>query len=100
MEIRSKFHPYGFIEFPRTSLLAGIPVITSQLHGSEAEGPKRMPIRVCLGPSASLPCSCDVITGKVYFRLISGVSHIMHCAHDGNCCHIKKRHINEYIIIY
>ncbi len=28
------------------------PVISSQLHGSEAEGPKRMPIRVCLGPSA------------------------------------------------
>ncbi len=25
-----------------------------------------MPIRVCFGPSASLPCSCDVITGKVY----------------------------------
>ncbi len=36
-------------------------VITSQLHGSEAEGPKRMPIRVCFGPSASLPCSCDVL---------------------------------------
>ncbi len=26
-----------------------------------------MPIRVCLGPSASLPCSCNVITGKVYY---------------------------------
>ena len=32
----------------------------------EAEGPKetRMPIR--FGPTALLPCSCDVITGKVY----------------------------------
>ena len=44
------------------------PVITSQLHGSEAEGPKRMPIRVCFGPLASLPCSCDVITVKVYLK--------------------------------
>ena len=25
-----------------------------------------MPIRIRFGPSASLPCSCAVITGKVY----------------------------------
>ena len=39
---------------------------TSQLHGSEAEGPKQTRIGIRFGPSASLPCSCDVITRKVY----------------------------------
>ncbi len=42
------------------------PVITSQLHGSEAEGPKQTRIGIRFGPLASLPCSCDVIAGKVY----------------------------------
>ena len=39
------------------------PVITSQLHGSEAEGPKRMPIRVSFGPSAT-----GLLDGKVLFQ--------------------------------
>ncbi len=33
-----------------------------------------MPTRVCLGPSASLPCSCDVITGKVYWNIVDDVT--------------------------
>ena len=39
----------------------------SQLHGSEAEGPKQTRIGIRFGPFASLPCSCNIITGKVYF---------------------------------
>ncbi len=40
-------------------------MITSQLNGSEAEGPKQTRIDIRFGPSASLRCSCDVITVKV-----------------------------------
>ena len=43
------------------------PVITSQLHGSEAEGPKLMPIHICFDPSASRPsCVTYIITEIVY----------------------------------
>ena len=56
-----------FTTFRDQTLKWTFPVITSQLHGSEAEGPKQTRIGIRLGPSASLQCSCDVITGKVYF---------------------------------
>ena len=45
-------------------------VITSQLHGSEAEGPVIPYLYGESGPSASLPYSCDVIAGKVYFDVL------------------------------
>ena len=41
------------------------PVIMSQLHGSEAEGPIIPYLYGVSGSSAWLPCSCDVITGDV-----------------------------------
>ena len=36
------------------------------MNGREAEVPKQMCIGISFGPSASLPCSCYVITGKVH----------------------------------
>jgi hypothetical protein len=38
-------------------------------HESEAEGPSEARVPYCL--AASLPCSCDVITGKVYANALS-----------------------------
>lgn len=46
------------------------PVITSQLHGSEAEGPIAPYEKGMIGPSVSFPHSCDVITGKVYLIVL------------------------------
>ena len=43
------------------------PAITSQLCGSEVEGAIIPYLTEATGPPASLPCSCDVITGKVYY---------------------------------
>jgi hypothetical protein len=38
-------------------------------HESEAEGPSEARVPYCF--AASLPCSCDVITGKVYANALS-----------------------------
>jgi hypothetical protein len=48
------------------------PIDLSFLNGSKAEGPSnkaRTLTAHIAGPSASLLCNCDVITGKVYYRL-------------------------------
>lgn len=41
-------------------------VIASQLHGSEDEAPSNIAFILSLGPAASFPRSCDVITEKAY----------------------------------
>ena len=54
------------MSYSNNLLLSLIDLFTSQLCKSQGEGPVIPYIYGAGGPSASLPCSYDVITEKVY----------------------------------